>query len=90
MALTGLLEQIDSISREIKGWDSQKLGELAGHHPELARLESIPRVGWLAMPQGRWSVLLQTKLLNPHQLAPFGIGFLLVLPKSPTVQRDQF
>jgi transposase len=45
-ALTGLLEQIDAISREIAGYD-QKIGELAGKHPELARLESIPGVGRL-------------------------------------------
>ena len=40
-ALTGLLEQIDAISDEIADYD-QKIGELAGHRPELARLESIP------------------------------------------------
>jgi transposase len=45
-ALTGLLKQIDAISRQIAGYD-QKIGELAGHHPELARLESIPGVGRL-------------------------------------------
>lgn len=45
-ALMGLLEQIDAISGEIAGYD-QKIGELAGHHPELARLESIPGVGRL-------------------------------------------
>jgi len=45
-ALTGLLKQIDAISEEIAGYD-QKLGELAGHRPELARLESIPGVGRL-------------------------------------------
>src|SRR5271163_2019992 len=44
--LTGLLQQIDAISAEIAGYD-QKIGELAGHHPELARLESIPGVGRL-------------------------------------------
>jgi transposase len=43
-ALTGLLERIDALSREITGYD-QQIGELAGHHPELARLESIPGVG---------------------------------------------
>ena len=45
-ALTGLLQQIDAISREITGYD-QKISELAGKHPELARLESIPGVGRL-------------------------------------------
>jgi len=45
-ALTGLLEQIDAISRGIAGYD-QKISELAGRHPELARLESIPGVGRL-------------------------------------------
>lgn len=45
-ALTGLLEQIDAISREIAGYDRQIAG-LAGKHPELAQLESIPGVGRL-------------------------------------------
>ena len=45
-ALTGLLEQIDAISREIAGYD-QQIGELAAQHPELERLESIPGVGRL-------------------------------------------
>jgi transposase len=45
-ALTGLLEQIDAISGEIAGYD-QNIGKLAEHHPELARLESIPGVGRL-------------------------------------------
>jgi transposase len=44
--LSGLLKQIDAISGEITGYD-KKIGELAGHHPELARLESIPGVGRL-------------------------------------------
>jgi transposase len=45
-ALSGLLQQIDAISREITGYD-QKIGALAGRHAELARLESIPGVGRL-------------------------------------------
>jgi transposase len=45
-ALTGLLQQIDAISREIAGYD-QNIGQLAGAHPELKRLESIPGVGRL-------------------------------------------
>jgi len=45
-ALTGLLDQIDALSREITGHD-QQIGVLAGQHPELARLESIPGVGRL-------------------------------------------
>jgi transposase len=45
-ALTGLLGQIDALSREITGYD-QQIGVLAGQHPELARLESIPGVGRL-------------------------------------------
>src|SRR5258708_25023323 len=45
-ALTGLLEQIDALSRTITGYD-QNIGVLAGQHPELARLESIPGVGRL-------------------------------------------
>jgi transposase len=43
-ALTGLLEQIDAISRKIGGYDRQ-IAELAAQHPELERLESIPGVG---------------------------------------------
>ena len=46
MALTGLLEQIDTISQAIAGYD-QQIGALAEKHPELARLESIPGVGRL-------------------------------------------
>jgi transposase len=45
-ALTGLLAQIDALSREIAGYD-QQIGVLASQHPELARLESIPGVGRL-------------------------------------------
>jgi transposase len=45
-ALAGLLDKVDALSREIAGYD-QQIGELAGHHPELARLESIPGVGRL-------------------------------------------
>jgi transposase len=45
-ALGGLLEQIDAISRKITGYEKQ-IGELAGKHPELERLESIPGVGRL-------------------------------------------
>jgi transposase len=44
--LGGLLEQIDAISQAIAGYD-QQIAELAGKHPELARLESIPGVGRL-------------------------------------------
>ncbi len=56
-ALSGLLKQIDAISREIIGYD-QEISELAGQHPELARLESIPSVGRLTammfeLPVGR-------------------------------------
>jgi transposase len=45
-ALSGLLEQIDVLSRAIAGYD-QQIGELAGKRPELARLESIPGLGRL-------------------------------------------
>jgi transposase len=45
-ALTGLLQQIDALSGEIAGYDRQIAG-LAGAHPELERLESIPGVGRL-------------------------------------------
>jgi transposase len=45
-ALTGLLAQIDALSREITGYD-QQIGVLASQHPELARLASIPGVGQL-------------------------------------------
>ena len=45
-ALAGLLDQIDALSKQIAGYD-QQIGELAGRHPELARLESIPGVGRL-------------------------------------------
>src|SRR5262245_42882690 len=38
IVLAGLLDQIDALSREIAGYD-QQIGELAGRHPELARLE---------------------------------------------------
>ena len=44
--LTGLLGQIDALSREITGYD-QQIDVLAHQHPELARLESIPGVGRL-------------------------------------------
>lgn len=44
--LRGLLDQIDTLSREITGYD-QQIDVLAGQHPELARLESIPGVGRL-------------------------------------------
>ena len=46
LALTGLLEQIDALSRAIAGYD-QQIAELATKHPELERLESIPGVGRL-------------------------------------------
>jgi transposase len=45
-ALGGLLDKIDALSREITGYD-QHIGQLAGQHPELDRLESIPGVGRL-------------------------------------------
>jgi transposase len=45
-ALAGLLDQIDALSKRIADYDRQ-IGELAGRHPELARLESIPGVGRL-------------------------------------------
>ena len=45
-ALSGLLDKVDALSREITGYD-QHIGELAEKHPELARLESIPGVGRL-------------------------------------------
>jgi hypothetical protein len=45
-ALAGLLKQIDAIRGHITGYD-KKIGELAGHHPELKRMESIPGVGRL-------------------------------------------
>ena len=45
-ALTGVLEQIDALSRRIAGYD-QHIGALADLHPEVARLESIPGVGRL-------------------------------------------
>jgi transposase len=44
--LTGLLEQIDAISRTIAAYD-QRIAEMAAKHPELERLESIPGVGRL-------------------------------------------
>ena len=44
--LGGLLDKIDALSREITGYD-QQIGQLAGQHPELERLESIPGVGRL-------------------------------------------
>jgi transposase len=43
IVLSGLRDQIDAISRAIAGYDQQ----IAGKHPELARLESIPGVGRL-------------------------------------------
>jgi transposase len=46
LALTGLLEQIDALSRAIAGYDQQIAG-LAEKHPELARLESVRGVGRL-------------------------------------------
>ena len=45
-ALGGLLHKIDALSQEITGYD-QHIGQLAGQHPELERLESIPGVGRL-------------------------------------------
>jgi transposase len=45
-ALGGLLDKIDALSREVTGYD-QHIGQLAGGHPELERLESIPGVGRL-------------------------------------------
>jgi transposase len=44
--LAGLVEQIDALSQAITGYDQQIAG-LAGKHPELARMESIPGVGRL-------------------------------------------
>lgn len=45
-ALGGLLDKIDALSREIAGYD-QQIGQMAGRHPELERLESIGGVGRL-------------------------------------------
>jgi len=46
LALKGLLEQIDALSKQIKTYD-QHIAELAARHPELERLHSIPGVGTL-------------------------------------------
>jgi transposase len=46
LLLSGLLEQIDALSRQMAECDRQ-VGELADRHPELERLESIPGVGTL-------------------------------------------
>lgn len=45
-ALGGVLEQIDGLSRQIRGYD-QQIGQLAARHPEGALLESVPGVGSL-------------------------------------------
>lgn len=45
-ALGGLLEQIDTLSQCIGGYD-QQVGELAAQHPELERLTGIAGVGRL-------------------------------------------
>jgi transposase len=45
-ALSGLLEQIDALTQQIGNYDRQ-VGLLAGQHPEVNRLTSIPGVGTL-------------------------------------------
>lgn len=46
VALGAVLEQIDALSQKIAGYDEQ-IRRLAGLHPEVGRLESIPGVGRL-------------------------------------------
>ncbi len=46
VALGGVLEQIDALSRQIADYD-QQIGQLAAQHPEIERLTSIPGVGTL-------------------------------------------
>jgi transposase len=71
-ALRGLLEQIDAISRAIASYD-QQIAELAGRHPELARLESIPGVGRLTA-----MTFVLTRFAHSRDVA----GFLGLRPKQ--------
>jgi transposase len=76
-ALAGLLKQIDAISGEIAGYD-QKLGELAGKHPELARLESIPGVGRLTAMTFVLTLGRAERFAHSRDVA----GFLRLRPKK--------
>jgi transposase len=45
-AMSGLLEQIDSLSLQIRAYD-ESIAEVATQHPEVERLASVPGVGTL-------------------------------------------
>lgn len=76
-ALGGLLEQIDTLSQHIGGYD-QQVGELAARHPEVERLTSIPGVGKLT------AVTFVLTLGRPERFAHSRdvAGFLGLRPKQ--------
>ena len=45
-AMSGLLEQVDALSLKIRDYD-RRIEEVAGRHPEVERLASVPGVGRL-------------------------------------------
>jgi len=74
LALSGLLQQLDAISGEIAGYDRQ----LAGQHPELARLESIPGVGRLTAMTFVLTLGRAERFAHSRDIA----GFLGLRPKQ--------
>jgi transposase len=76
-ALRGMLDQIDALSAEITGYD-QKIGELAGRHPEVARLESIPGVGRLTAMTFVLTLGRAERFVHSRDVA----GFLGLRPKQ--------
>ena len=76
-ALGGLLEQIDTLSRQL-GNSDQQIGELAKRHPEVDRLISVPGVGKLT------AVTFVLTLGRPERFAHSRdvAGFLGLRPKQ--------
>jgi len=76
-ALGGLLDKIDALSEEIIGYD-QQINQLAGHHPELERLESIPGVGRLTAMTFVLTLGRAERFAHSREVA----GFLGLRPKQ--------
>lgn len=76
-ALGGLLDKIDALSREMTAYD-QHIGQLAGRHPELERLESIPGVGRLTAMTFVLTLGRAERFAHSREVA----GFLGLRPKQ--------
>ena len=76
-ALSGLLKQIDALSKHI-GDSDQGIGELAERHPEVKRLTSIPGVGTLTAVTFVLTLGRAERFVHSRDVA----GFLGLRPKQ--------